>query len=165
MSREDQLKALSIFPRKLYKILKWGQGSSTPDWTDTREETTNLDEADVITSEIANKKGWHTIAIDLDVPAKLVPSSTDGHSHLYIDVPLSWTEYERLLRLLSSIGVIEPGYFRVSKRFKRTSLRLPWVSKDDTPDDDFPLEEMISYGKTYVRREGSKDDWRLKDDA
>jgi len=46
------------------------------------------DGANVVSSLLTN--GNHAPCIDLDVPAMLVPSSTPGHSHLYIDIEVPW---------------------------------------------------------------------------
>lgn len=74
----------------------------------------------------------HIVALDLDIPAHLVPSHTEGHSHLYIDVPggVAHSDYMELLELLGRIGVIEPGYAEVSRKRGHTDLRLPWVAKE-----------------------------------
>lgn len=74
----------------------------------------------------------HVVALDLDIPAYLVPSHTEGHSHLYIDVPggVAHDDYMELLGLLGRIGVIEPGYAEVSRVRGHTDLRLPWVAKE-----------------------------------
>ena len=80
---------------KLYKVLKWASDSADPNSGDVKnlEETTDLNEADIVSSEVAHTKGYkaltqkqlHTFVVDIDLPATLVPSSTPGHSHLYID--------------------------------------------------------------------------------
>jgi hypothetical protein len=74
----------------------------------------------------------HVVAIDLDIPAHLVPSHTEGHSHLYVDVPggVEHDDYMQLLELLGRIGVIESGYAEVSIKRGHTDLRLPWVAKE-----------------------------------
>lgn len=96
----------------------------------------SLGDANLVSSEIAagEHAGKHTVAIDLDVPAVLVASSTPGHSHLYIDVPMTWGAYERLLIALSAAGVVEPGYLAACRRRKHTSLRLPWIRKAPVPE-------------------------------
>jgi hypothetical protein len=55
--------------------------------------------------------GRHAPVIDLDVPARLIPSRTPGHSHLYLDVPMSWAQYSALLHALAGAGVIEVRHF------------------------------------------------------
>ena len=77
----------------------------------------------------------HAVALDLDVPAYLVPSSTPGHSHLYVDVKVPHHRYMALLSALADAGVIEKGYAEVSIRRGHSDLRLPWVEKgDQTPE-------------------------------
>lgn len=83
--------------------------------------------------------GTHTIALDIDHRVRVVPSSTPGNSHLYIDVELEWEQYEKLLDVLGEIGVVQPGYVAASKRRKATHLRLPWVKKE--PEPEKPGEE------------------------
>jgi hypothetical protein len=94
-----------------------------------RVETTSLEDAEVVSSEIAGRPGCHLVLLDLDVPAHLVPSSTPGHSHLYIELPMSWERYEALLAALAAAGIVEPGYLQVSRKRRATHLRLPWVKK------------------------------------
>ena len=90
-------------------------------------------ESDVVSSELFGDLDSHAPCIDLDVPAVLVPSSTPGHSHLYIDVPMTWEQYEAILTALADAGVMEQGYYRASKLRKGTHLRLPWVRKPEPP--------------------------------
>ena len=102
----------------------------------TDREAASLDDANVVSSEFKPETFLakrHVVAIDLDVPAYLIPSSTVGHSHLYIDVPngIAWEDYSALLDALAKCGVIENGYREVSQKRGHTDLRLPWVSKAD----------------------------------
>lgn len=73
--------------------------------------------------------GFHAPVIDLDIPARLVPSSTEGHSHLYIDVDLTWYAYRRLLRALCEAGIIEQGYLNASEDRGMTMVRKPGVKR------------------------------------
>lgn len=74
----------------------------------------------------------HRVILDIDVPVHVVPSSTPGHGHLYIDHELSWDDYERLMLLMAEIGLLEHGYVAASIRRGFTSVRLPWVRKTGT---------------------------------
>jgi hypothetical protein len=94
------------------------------------EPADSLATANVITSQVAGAPGMHKVAIDIDLPAVLIPSTTPGHYHLYIDQIMSWEVYTRLLDALAIAGVIEFGYARASKIRGCTSLRLPWIKKD-----------------------------------
>ena len=72
----------------------------------------------------------HYPVIDLDVPAALVPSSTAGHSHLYLGVGMSWEKLGALLDALVSAGVVEAGYAQACKEKHGCAyVRLPWVHK------------------------------------
>jgi hypothetical protein len=73
--------------------------------------------------------GRHMPAIDLDIPHHYVPSSTEGHGHLYIDVPMTWAQYEALLALLYSLEIVEEGFYRLSVSRKASFLRKPGLFK------------------------------------
>lgn len=85
--------------------------------------------ANLVTSIMRHDRKRHVPVLDIDVPHLLVDSSTPGHSHLYIDVPMSWWRYRMLLRQLAKCGIIEKGYYKASVGRKHTSARLPWVDK------------------------------------
>ena len=93
-----------------------------------------LGDSNIICSDMVDQDGLHMPVIDLDVPAYLLPSSTKGHSHLYIDVPVSADKYMDLLFLLADMGIVERGYANVSERKGYSSVRLPWVKKVDPPE-------------------------------
>lgn len=113
-----------------------------------REEA-DLERANIVSSLIKQPQDFfadpnykrHVVAIDLDIPAYLVPSSTRGHSHLYIEVPkgIPHHRYMALLSALADCGIIERGYAEVSIARGHSDLRLPWVKKDDQiPAKDDP---------------------------
>ena len=72
---------------------------------------------------------YHRPVLDIDFPAALVPSTTPGHFHLYLDRALSWDDYEKLLRVLAEVGIIEQGYANVSIERRHTAVRVPWIRK------------------------------------
>jgi hypothetical protein len=120
----------------LFKVTNWDSGTSgwfLPNFEskEVREPAVGMD-ANVVSS--LRTDGWgpgrHALLLDLDVPACLVPSSTEGHSHLYIDVHIPEEKYFELLDLLASCGVIETGYAVMSKAKGGSNLRLPWVKKE-----------------------------------
>ncbi len=142
LTRFDQLfqpRRSQLFPFKQlrkYKVLKWAGASSNvseQNWqkpTDV-EETFSLDNADIVSSAFSYPSNQHMVVLDIDVPATLVPSSTPGHSHLYIDAPMDWDVYSALLDALGDAGILEPGYVGASKARGFTAVRLPWVSKEE----------------------------------
>lgn len=95
------------------------------------EMPTEGEAPNVISSLLYN--GMHAPVLDIDIPATLVPSSTEGHSHLYLDVAMTWTQYCKLLDLLSEVGIIEEGYRNASIARGFTAARLPWVKKNNEP--------------------------------
>lgn len=70
--------------------------------------------------------------LDLDFPHHHVESSTDGHTHLYIDVPMSKFRWFVLMCALRFAGVIELGFFVWSLRRGGNFVRLPGVLKKTT---------------------------------
>lgn len=73
---------------------------------------------------------YHRPILDIDFPAMLIPSSTEGHFHLYLDRPMKWKVYKKLLQALAEVGIIEPGYAGASIERRASYLRLPGVPKD-----------------------------------
>lgn len=89
--------------------------------------------ADIVTSAV--KSGCagaprHRPVLDIDIPAALVPSTTPGHSHLYLDVELSEGDYFLLLRQLQRAGIIQPGFANLSQDKGYSAVRLPWIKKE-----------------------------------
>lgn len=111
-----------------FKVLHWGVSSTAPDTRD-REQAPMAD-AHVVSS-LRKEDGRHALVIDIDHPSWLVKSSTEGHYHLYVDVPhgIPWDQYKRLLVALSAAGVIEPGYASASIMRGHSDVRLPWIKK------------------------------------
>lgn len=122
---------LSLINRqKVYKITNLATNSDGGFDGEDRHEVESAVDANVVSSERIGFGGqYHAVLLDLDVPAFLVPSSTPGHSHLYIDVTIGQEQYFSLLKALADAGVIEPGYAGASIEKGATFLRLPWVKK------------------------------------
>ena len=101
------------------------------EYTNETVPTEELDKAEVVTSEVAEGayKGLHRPILDIDLAATIIPSSTFGHGHLYINHTLTWGQYEKLLNVLAEVGIIEEGYARASIERQHTAVRLPWVRK------------------------------------
>jgi hypothetical protein len=90
-----------------------------------------LHESNVVSSLLPN--GRHAPAIDVDLPVHAVPSTTPGHSHLYLDVELTWPDYLSLLEVMRDVGIVQDGFYRSAKSRGTTLLRLPGVPKPDGP--------------------------------
>lgn len=126
------------------------------------------DQANLVSSNVPGKEGVHAPVLDLDLPAKLVPSSTPGHHHLYIDIEVEQDKYWNLLDALADCGIIERGYANASKRKGGTFVRVPgvikpWVKKKEeettireapTMDESVVSESLLPTRATInVRRE------------
>lgn len=104
--------------------------------------TTDPGQATIITSQVAGKPRRHKVILDVDIPAQLIPSTTPGHFHLYIDHELDEDVYFRLLDALADAGVIEDGYRGASQARGFTAARLPWVPKVARKPE--PWEEAVT---------------------
>lgn len=98
-------------------------------WTVIDGTRTKVEVGEALVASSQTHDGMHRPALDIDIPARLVPSSTPGHSHLYLDVDLTWEKYRRLLEVLDEVGVIEKGYTYVAMEREATFVRLPWIKK------------------------------------
>jgi len=89
----------------------------------------DYENANAICSDMPGNPDVHYPVIDIDHPIRTVRSSTEGHSHLYIDVPMTTEVYMALLDALVAAGLVEAGFAEGSKRRGHSDLRLPWVHK------------------------------------
>lgn len=113
-----------------------------------------LDVANLISSHVVGRDGrrsfLHLPVLDIDRPVDepmlavladvfpgasgvWVPSTTEGHGHLYVQDAFPETDYMVALMRLAVAGVIEAGYALVSIRRRATFVRLPWVAKPSPP--------------------------------
>lgn len=90
-----------------------------------------VDQANIAISTSAIDSTWHYPLIDFDIPVHLVPSSTEGHSHLYIDRALTWQQYRNLLSALEVAGLVGTGTVEAAMIRGYTALRLPWIRKSE----------------------------------
>lgn len=127
----------STLPHRMLKYgVMWVDDDYGPGWeVRTRDLTTNPAKAELISSRISERgtgpykarTDMHAPALDLDtVTAILVPTSTPGISDLYLDAPLLWGQYRRLLRALARAGIIDKDWAKQSIRAHQTLLPPPW---------------------------------------
>ena len=74
-------------------------------------------------------EGLHKPVIDVDVPIRVVPSTTEGHSHLYIDTEMTFPALLHLLEAMVDVGLVEYGYLQGVRARGASYVRLPWVKK------------------------------------
>lgn len=96
-----------------------------------RIASSSLAEAEVLGSRLGD--GRHLLAIDIDIAAWLVPSTTTGHHHLYADVSCTQEDLWAFLDAAAKIGLVEDGYVTASKARNMTHVRAPWIRKGEEP--------------------------------
>jgi hypothetical protein len=98
----------------------------TPDgqWCDEGPEAT------LVVSMLEDDPNMHMPALDLDgMEVFVVPSSTPGNYHLYINRPMTWQQYKRLMKVMVDVGLVQRGYYDASVRRGYSALRTPWTKK------------------------------------
>lgn len=136
-----------ICNRTLYEVRKLRDSYGTRT-DEVRTRTDDPDAADLVGSR--RRDGLHEPVLDLDIPHSYVPSSTPGHAHLYLDVPLSWRGYRRLLRALYRTGVIEKAYYKLALKRKETFVRPPWVGKTANPLEGAEKEKEEDLTEKFI---------------
>lgn len=120
----------------LLHVVGLGGDSSGPDTEgELRTETEDRELAMLVSSAMVGRgfagNVLHRPVLDLDFSAHLVPSSSPGHCHLYIDRPMTWETYSKLLDALAEADLLESGYVGAAKRRQQTTVRVPWLRKGD----------------------------------
>jgi hypothetical protein len=148
------------FPgQQLRRVAQWNN------YTEVDEEivpVSDLEEANIITSE---HYGYHKVLLDIDMPVKILPSSTEGHFHLFIDKELDTEAYFSLVEAFVNAGIVESGYLEASYARGYTAVRVPWVPKilarcngcGRTPDEISEYvtaaeDEGLRHASQFVRR-------------
>lgn len=103
---------------------------------DMPEDLADPHDATLTSSDLDDSGNFHAPVLDLDIPAKLVPSTTPGHHHLFLGKTMSKEAYWKLLDVMADpeVGLIEPGFVGASKARGYSSVRAPWVKKTKTTD-------------------------------
>ena len=104
-----------------------GSAADLSEFDDPDYLAADHDNATLVTSLLPN--GNHMPVIDIDHECMLVPSSTPGRFHLYINKEVTKKDYFSVLNALVHAGIVEPGYYAHSLRRRRTFVRYPGVTK------------------------------------
>lgn len=120
---------LAFCRRQVSGISELFGGSDDPSGEVEKLVAAPLSESNLVCSRIAGLPDMHIPVLDLDMDAMLIESSTPGHHHLFIDRPMTWESYVKLLDVLAEVGILEPGYVSVSKKRRMTQVRTPWTEK------------------------------------
>lgn len=118
----------TLNPRWTYAV-----NFATGPWGDPGRRVPLTDpDVNAFSSEVSDNRHWPVI--DIDYPAALVPSTTPGHFHLYLDRDVEWSKYRKVLEALADAGLIQDGFMRASVKRRKTYVRLPWVKKKPGED-------------------------------
>lgn len=110
-----------------------------PDEDDSYDEKSNkrepcdYEDANLISSYMEGEKGIHMPVLDIDYPARLIPSSTEDHYHLYLDIPVGWEEFKEVLLAMKKAGMLQEGFVDNMIERGATFVRKPGVYKHNSP--------------------------------
>jgi hypothetical protein len=154
-SAPPRLDDLSAYQHRYWSVdFRPGQDSGDPDQPVSHRQA-DLSAAHTWSSELVDadgeKTGYHTVMLDVDHPVRVVPSSTPGHYHLYIDVPVKHEKYFDALEALVDANILERGYVEASRARGGTHVRLPWVKKADPVIDFFQSDEQAAELEAAVK--------------
>lgn len=107
------------------------------------------EEANIVSSK-TNVRGLHMPVLDLDFSHEYKPSTTPGHGHLYLNVPITWWRWALLMFALRQAGAIEKGFLRWSLRRGSAFVRPEGVIK--TPEEQLRSEAPPVYGMFWRLR-------------
>lgn len=85
--------------------------------------------ADFLETDSYSGETVHQPVLDLDFPAHLEPSTTEGHFHLYLNKNVPWSKYVVMLGALEYAGILEPGFARLAILRGASYVRKPGVKK------------------------------------
>lgn len=98
------------------------------------EDNPSLDFSNSVGSKVKLSSNMHRPVLDLDMDALLIPSSTPGHHHLYINREMTWHEYSLMLNVLAHVGILQRGYVHASHARSESFVRTPWTTKTERRD-------------------------------
>jgi hypothetical protein len=138
--------------KEVQMIRRWFKADllkETPDYKNPPKEVIES-EANLIGSptNYIDKQGQplHMPVLDLDFPCELIPSSTPGHFHLYMNKTVGWESYRTMLEAMAEAGVLEEGYVKAAIHHGGTYVRKPGVLKPKTANDEM-LEAVAKWNK------------------
>jgi len=114
-----------ILPRQLYT----GEVPESYNDMGDLKPTDNIDEAHLVSSEIKGTD-LHAPVLDIDFPARLYPSTSFEHYHLYFERTIVWRDYEQLLWDLADNNILSFNYVNHSVKRRATFVRKPGVIKE-----------------------------------
>jgi hypothetical protein len=117
-----------VLKRRFYKIDLTGNSYGNTLGSYVLEKDANVVSSELDGKTIGGFTG-HAPALDIDVPAYLIESGTPGHTHLYLDVPMTWSQYMKLLKVMAEVGILQASWVDGALQEGATVLRVPWKKK------------------------------------
>lgn len=118
------------FSAKYIEMLRAGATHENYENDKGKEEEVSYDVCHLVCSD-TDKEGIHRPVLDFDFQCRLVPSTTKGHFHLYIDKDVEWENYVELLKAMQKCGLLEEGFVGASIDRKYSSVRRIGLKKGD----------------------------------
>ena len=106
-------------------------GSHIGQWCDEGPEATLVTSSMLGATQVDLPDPPHVPVLDIDMPCHWEPSTTPGHGHLYINRPLPWSQYVKLLDVLLECGIIQRGFHAASIKREYSAVRTPWTKKPE----------------------------------
>lgn len=109
---------------------------------ETRKPVDTWQEANVLFSAISGVDDAHVVAMDIDLPMRVVPSTHPGRGHLWVNKTMPWADVVKLLDTLVEVGIVSESYREHSLKRGYTCLRpafidkKPWSFSSDVTDPD-----------------------------
>lgn len=117
--------------QELWFIKEFAPSSNSGEDEKDRVQVGDIIQANVIGSAIKDTERLvHKPVLDIDMPVKVIESSTPGHYHLYIDKVMSWDKYQLLMAVLVEVGIVQEGFYKFAVKRGQSFTRLPWIKKE-----------------------------------
>lgn len=114
---------------------------------ETRQHVERWEDANVLYSAVHEGSDEHVLALDIDLPMRVVPSTHPGRGHLWINKRMPWDDVLKVLAVLVEVGVVAASYEEHSKRRGYTCLRPAFIDKKpwSFSSDDTDPEPKVSF--------------------
>lgn len=95
----------------------------------------NPEHANLVSSQVfydgQGDQTYHYPILDIDLPVEVLNSTTPGHHHLFIKKLLTDKQYDKLLRVLVEVGIVQQGIIDLQwEQDKMTCARMPGIKKE-----------------------------------
>lgn len=92
----------------------------------------SLAEANLIDSRVPGKEGLHRPIFDFDgIECTLIPSSTPGNFHLYLEKEVEFDKFLKVLEAMVEAGLIQRGFHQLTRLRGAAYARKPGVKKGE----------------------------------